>query len=72
MRTVADLKLGERATVFAFSDDDVSQRLMEMGCLPGCQIRLSQIAPLGCPLCLEVDHARLTIRREAAMQIVLA
>lgn len=72
MRTVADLKLGERAIVSFIQDEDVSLRLMEMGCLPGCQIRLSQIAPLGCPLCLEVDHARLTIRREAAMSIVIA
>ena len=72
MRTLADLKPGESATVHHITDDEVGQKLMEMGCLPGCQVRLTSVAPLGCPLCLQIDRSLLTIRREAAAQIVLA
>jgi ferrous iron transport protein A len=71
MRTLADLKPGETATVHHINDADIGQKLMEMGCLPGCSVRLSNVAPLGCPLCLQIDHSLLTIRREAAAQVVI-
>jgi ferrous iron transport protein A len=73
MRTVADLKKGEFATIASITEGDgeVSLKLLEMGCLPGCRVRVSQRATGGCPLCLEVDSARLTIRRETAAQIQL-
>ena len=72
IRTLADLKPGETAIISAITDDEMGQKLMEMGCLPGCQIRLSQVAPLGCPLCLQIDRSMLSIRRETAYQIILA
>lgn len=72
MRTLADLKPGETAIVHHIEDDDISQKLMEMGCLPGCEVRMNKVAPLGCPICLQIDRSLLTIRREAAAQIVIA
>jgi ferrous iron transport protein A len=72
MRTLADLKPGESATIHHFADDDISQKLMEMGCLPGCRVRMTNVAPLGCPICLLVDRSLLTIRREAAAQVVIS
>jgi len=71
MRTLADLKPGETATIHHITDDDIGQKLMEMGCLPGCQVRLNKVAPFGCPVCLQIDHSLLTIRRDAAAQVVI-
>jgi len=72
MRSIADMKPGETAIVHHIADDDLGQKLMEMGCLPGCQVRLATIAPLGCPICVQIDRSLLTIRREAAAQVKLA
>ena len=71
MRTVADLAPGESATIAYISDDAVGLKLMEMGCLPGAQVRLARVAPLGCPLCLQVGLSLLTIRRQAAAQVLV-
>lgn len=70
-RTLADMKTGERATIMAVPQDELGVKLMEMGCLPGSDVRLRQVAPMGCPICLEVGHCLLTIRRESAVQVTI-
>ncbi|ANO47092.1 ferrous iron transport protein A [Flavobacterium columnare] len=37
-----------------------------MGCLPGNEVQLLQVAPLGDPLYLLVNDAHLAIRKETA------
>lgn len=45
------------------------RRLLEMGLVPGTEVRLVNVAPLGDPLELEVRHCRLSIRRGEAEQV---
>ena len=45
------------------------RRLMEMGLVPGTQVILRNVAPLGDPLEIEVRHGRLSIRKHEASQI---
>jgi Fe2+ transport system protein FeoA len=45
------------------------RRLMEMGLIPGTEVILRNVAPLGDPLEIEVRHGRLSIRRSEAAQI---
>jgi ferrous iron transport protein A len=52
-------------------DDDVSIRLMEMGIIPGTELRVIGIAPLGDPLELELRGYRLSVRRSEAARIVI-
>jgi ferrous iron transport protein A len=40
-----------------------------MGCLPGNIVELLQIAPLGCPLFLDINGSHLAIRIETACKI---
>ena len=40
-----------------------------MGCLPGNQVKLLQIAPLGDPLYLDINGSHLAIRIETAREI---
>jgi ferrous iron transport protein A len=40
-----------------------------MGCLPGAEVELIQIAPLKDPLYICVNGSHLAIRKEAASQI---
>ncbi len=45
------------------------RRLMEMGLVPGTEVILRNVAPLGDPLEIEVRSGRLSIRRSEAAQI---
>jgi ferrous iron transport protein A len=47
------------------------RRLMEMGLVPGTQVRVIAVAPLGDPLTIELRSSRMSIRkREAALVTV--
>jgi len=45
------------------------RRVMEMGLVPGTEVIVRNVAPLGDPLEIEVRHARLSIRKHEAAQI---
>ena len=68
-RNVAQMKPGESATVTGFSDDFLSVKLMEMGCLPGATVLFNFTAPLGDPICISVAGYELTLRIEEAASI---
>ncbi len=71
MRTLAELKIGESAIIQRFTDDLLSLKLIEMGCLPGEQVRLQHIAPLGCPVAIEVSGYLLSMRKSEAATVVV-
>jgi len=69
MSTIADLQKGERALIKGFSVDLVPLKLLEMGCLPGNEVTLVQMAPFRDPLYLNINGSHLAIRKETAEQI---
>jgi ferrous iron transport protein A len=69
MLTIATLKKGQRATILEFSVDVVPLKLLEMGCLPGNEVELVQIAPFQDPLYLNINGSHLAIRKETAEKI---
>ncbi|GAB4018159.1 FeoA family protein [Spirosoma koreense] len=70
-RSIADLKIGERATIQSFSDQQMSLKLLEMGCLPGAQVCLMAKAPFGDPICLNVAGYCLAMRKSEAATILI-
>jgi ferrous iron transport protein A len=71
MKSVADLKIGETGTITQFIDNEMSLKLLEMGCLPGCEVKLQGKAPLGCPICINVSGYQLSLRKEEAATIII-
>lgn len=71
MITLADLKQGQKATIRSFSNDALSSRLLEMGCLPGESLSLSRTAPLGCPIAINIAGYILSLRREEAAAVMV-
>lgn len=69
MFTIASLKKGQRAIIKDFSVDTVPLKLLEMGCLPGNEVSLVQLAPFRDPLYLNINGSHLAIRRETAVKI---
>ncbi|WP_234733325.1 FeoA family protein [Tellurirhabdus bombi] len=70
-RSVADLKIGEKAIIKAFSDKWLSLKLLEMGCLPGTEVCLHCKAPLGDPICINVAGYCLSMRKSEAAVIIV-
>jgi ferrous iron transport protein A len=72
MRTLAALQVGESAVVQLVDGvDEISIRLMEMGLVPGTELRVLGLAPLGDPLEIEVRGYRLSIRKSEAARVQL-
>lgn len=69
--TVAHLKRGERGIIKRFAEDILPIKLLELGCLPGNEVEMVQIAPLKDPLYINVSGSHIAIRRATALQIEL-
>lgn len=68
-RTLANLKRGERGIIKEFSEDNIPLKLLEMGCLPGNEVEMLQLAPFKDPMYLNVNGSYLAFRREVALLI---
>jgi len=69
--TLADLIVGEIGVIDDIPYDSVPLKLLEMGCLPGKEVELLQIAPLKDPLYIRVNGSHLAIRKETATLIIV-
>jgi ferrous iron transport protein A len=69
LNTIATLLKGETGTISEESLDVIPLKLLEMGCLPGAEVELLQVAPLKDPLYICVNGSHLAIRKEMAAQI---
>jgi ferrous iron transport protein A len=69
--TIADLRKGEKGIIKEFSEDSLPIKLLELGCLPGNEVELLQVAPLKDPLYINVNGSHIAIRRSVALQIEL-
>jgi ferrous iron transport protein A len=67
--TIPSLDKGEIGYISEESLDFIPLKLLEMGCLPGAEVELVQIAPLKDPLYICVNGSHLAIRKETALQI---
>ena len=66
------LKAGERGSVEpGDADHPAFQRLLAMGLLPGAEVRVVQVAPLGDPVEIEFNGMRLSLRKSDAAAVKL-
>ena len=70
-KKLSQLKPGQKAIIREFSSQDIHLKLMEMGCLPGEEISVEQIAPLGDPVSVFVAGYNLSLRLDEADQILV-
>ena len=69
--TLAHLKRGERAIITDGSSIYIPFKLLEMGCLPGNEVELLQVAPFSDPLYLNINGTHLAIRKETAIHVLI-
>ena len=72
MLKLSDLAIGRKARVKAIDAQiSVNQRLMVMGLLPGMDVKVVQVAPLGDPIAIEFQGRRVSLRRAEASGVLL-
>ena len=70
MANINHLPVGQAAKVLEVNSDAAfSQRLMTLGLLPGVEVKIVQVAPLGDPIVVEFGHRRVSLRRAEAAGI---
>jgi ferrous iron transport protein A len=69
MKRLSQIKQGRLVKIISFDNNDLLLKLMEMGCLPGENIKIDQIAPLGDPISIAVAGYRLSLRLSEADSI---
>ncbi len=68
--TLLELKIGQLGRVEEVSGErSFRRRLLELGLVPGTEVRVLRVAPLGDPLELAARGCRLSIRRKEAAEI---
>jgi len=68
--SLAEIPLGHTATIKSVEGPRAfRRRLLEMGLVPGINVRVITVAPLGDPLQIEVRGGQWSIRRNEAKQI---
>ena len=69
--TVAHLRRGQKGIIKEFDVDILPIKLLELGCLPGNEVELIQVAPLNDPIYINVNGSHIAIRRSVALRIEL-
>ena len=70
-KKLSELKLGQRAIIKNFGSQDIYLKLMEMGCLPGEEISVDQVAPMGDPVSVSISGYKLSLRLDEAEHIIV-
>ncbi len=68
---LCELIPGQEAIILFFDSDELSLKLMEMGCVPGERVLIEQVAPLGDPISIYVSGYSLSLRLNEAQHIIV-
>lgn len=69
--TLDSIEKHQRAKIVAIDTALLPLKLIEMGCLPGNEVRLQQRTLLNDPMYLVIDDTHLAIRKETARHITI-
>lgn len=68
-KRLSELKIGHSGIIKEFENDDISLKLMEMGCIPGEKVSVEQVAMMGDPISIHVSGYTLSLRLDEAEMI---
>lgn len=68
-KRLSELEPGSRGIIRSFESDEIYLKLMEMGCIPGEEVVVDTVAPLGDPISIRVAGYQLSMRRDEAANI---
>jgi len=69
MRSLSNMRKGQKGIIDSFTDYELSLKLLEMGCIPGEIIEVIRIAPLGDPIAISISGYMLGLRKAEASTV---
>lgn len=70
LKVLSELKKGEKGRVVKIGGSgSIHRRLLDMGLVPGSDIEMQRVAPLGDPIEIKVKGYNLSLRKEEAASI---
>ncbi|MFA5958902.1 MAG: FeoA family protein [Tatlockia sp.] len=68
---ITELVKGDHVCLVDFGETDLvyRRRLLSLGITPGVEVFVVRVAPLGCPLQVEVRGTSVTLRKEEAIHL---
>ena len=69
---LSKLKPGQSGRIAGFSDDEMANKLLEMGFIPGEEVTVSKIAAFGDPIIVHVADYHVSLRKNEAASVMLA
>ena len=71
MQKLSDIAIGKEYIIDAINDDELAQKLLEMGCTPGEKIMVERKAPFNDPIAIVVSGFMLSLRKQDANKIIV-
>ncbi len=71
LKKLSELEIGQKATIRRFEDDEIFLKLMEMGFLPGENVIIEQVAPMGDPIAIQIAGYQVSLRLNEASKIIV-
>ena len=71
MQKLSDIAIGKEYIIDAINDDELAQKLLEMGCTPGEKVVVERKAPFNDPIAIVVSGFMLSLRKTDAQQIIV-
>lgn len=71
MTTLNKLKVGQKGRVVRILASEIKRRLLDMGIVPGVEIKIEKTAPLGDPVDILVKGYHLSLRKEETSAITI-
>ena len=71
MQKLSDIAIGKEYIIDAINDDELAQKLLEMGCTPGEKVVVERKAPFNDPIAIVVSGFMLSLRKEDARKIIV-
>ena len=68
-KKLSEVKIGKKVIIRSFVNDDIFLKLMEMGCVPGENVQVDLVAPLGDPISILIAGYQLSLRLNEAENI---
>ncbi|MDR2771868.1 MAG: ferrous iron transport protein A [Elusimicrobiota bacterium] len=71
IKKLSQLKAGDEGQIKSISSqaETLKKRLLDMGCVAGCTVKVTKLAPLGDPIEILIKNYNLSLRKAEAEQI---
>jgi ferrous iron transport protein A len=70
-KKLSELQVGQKAIIVSLEDEELVLKLLEMGFIPGEDITMEQIAPLGDPVSVNIAGYQVSLRINEAETIIV-